>query len=112
MGLKCNILCHSTFDVRVLKSDQNGIEICGVWCGWWGALALKSDQNGIEIPANPQNKKNITKLKSDQNGIEIILKFIWFKIGDVLKSDQNGIEILDVLLFRFMNTVKIRPKWD
>ncbi len=54
---------------------------------------LKSDQNGIEIFDTEGYQKNIRVLKSDQNGIEIILSHLVFTPLKVLKSDQNGIEI-------------------
>jgi len=34
---------------RLLKSDQNGIEIKIVACQFASVIILKSDQNGIEI---------------------------------------------------------------
>ncbi|MDN5374796.1 MAG: hypothetical protein PWP32_1561 [Methanothermobacter sp.] len=56
---------------RLLKSDQNGIEIKGGEGLLHPCPELKSDQNGIEIHSRIYDCIAPTVLKSDQNGIEM-----------------------------------------
>ena len=73
MGLKLDLnnRISTVSDRRLLKSDQNGIEIGLEVVGEPAAQALKSDQNGIEIGADLRGGVGSEGLKSDQNGIEI-----------------------------------------
>ena len=77
---------------------------------------LKSDQDGIEIYFTLRRRdEGQFWLKSDQDGIEIIKvgKFPEGVFEFLLKSDQDGIErLLAGVVRRALLIVKIRPRWD
>ena len=78
---------------KMLKSDQDGIEIRSSCLFSYLAAWLKSDQDGIEIHPWGIRVAKLRLLKSDQDGIEIASRDARQHQGVPLKSDQDGIEI-------------------
>ena len=81
---------------RLLKSDQNGIEIRGSGIHHGRIIKVKIRPKwDWNIMTFARSMKFSILLKSDQNGIEIEIRNAHYHDVEVLKSDQNGIEIFN-----------------